>query len=177
MRRLHIAPEHHHLPKHPLQGQRAPTRGLKRVGGPRGCRSCNLSIQGASIGLQEGCTAYGPGRKSIREGAVAEDRAPGSGRRARGPGSVLNLNLGPRVRLRRNLKTGPQVVSNDEFSEATDMTSVLQTPQLNGGGLGNKKHRAGRPPPDPDPPSTIGSWALVSLMEGTALPTRPDALT
>lgn len=177
MRRLHIAPEHHHLPKHPLQGQRAPTRGLKRVGGPRGCRSCNLSTQGASIGLQEGCTAYGPGRKSIREGAVAEDRAPGSGRRARGPGSVLNLNLGPRVRLGRILKTGPQVVSNDEFSEATDMTSVLQTPQLNGGGLGNKKHRAGRPPPDPDPPSTIGPWALVSLMEGTALPTRPDALT
>lgn len=57
------------------------------------------------------------------------------------------------------------------------MTSVLQTPQLNGGGLGHEMHRDGCPPPDPDPPSTIGPRASVSLMEGTSLPTRPDALT
>lgn len=170
MRRLHIAPEYHHLPKLPLQGQRAPIRELKRVGDLRGC---NLSTQGASIGLQEGCTAYGSGRKSIKEGAVAEDRARGSGRRARGPGCVLNLNLGRRVRLGRILKTGPQVVSNDQFSEATDMTSVLQTLQLQGGGLGHEKHTAGRPPPDPEPPSTIGPRASVSLIGGNGAAHAP----
>lgn len=90
-----------HLPKHPLPGQWAPTRELKRVGGPSCGRSRNLWTHGAPIGFQEGAQPTGLTRKHKVRAAV-QGRPPG--RCARGPGSVLNLNPGPGVRRGRILK-------------------------------------------------------------------------